>query len=381
MKRLWLAVALSWGTVAFGQGLGVLGTEPYDLSSLTPEQPVTLGLVNTGEGAVTVDIRAFREATHVPQTQAATGTSLLADAPLAGGAQDYVTLTLPSGTELWEEGYLLVQVTPSGDVPPYTLEKQFISEPVAFDDRLAWASLLGAALLVWLGHDSGKRWVNRLHPRPAANFRWIAGAAEVSFTTSFGSLTTLLLAATNAGLIPAASNLLSPETRPLQVLGLISTIPIILAPMILKLGQRPVRNDEQLIAPAVYSKTPEEKSPIRYYLVGSFVLLAGIWFQILILHQWLKQLDLNTVPGLWEPFQNPNVIAGIIAAVVAIVSVASIAYAVRTLTLQKIQPEAKVASFRTCACCEKPGAKSAGSVTVYTPSPPRPRGKIRNTLF
>ena len=185
------------------------------------------------------------------------------------------------------------------------------------------------------------------------NIWWIAGAPELSFTQSFGAVSTLLLAATNTSLIPIVTDLLKPETQPLQILGFVFAIPIVVAPMLLRVGLRPVEKDEVLISPQVSSDESGVKMWVIVYLLASAILLFGILMQVFILHSWLEKLNSSTTSVLPPGIDWTRLIPWTIGIIVAVYSIMSIRYAVRTLVLVTDTSPTEPEPIVVCCCCDK----------------------------
>ncbi len=212
------------GSPVWAQGvqtLTVLGDDPIDISSIAEGEDLQLGLRNNTASALKLTFSFEAQDSNPPKTS---DESLIADienpVTLEGNSsQDYFSVPIAPEARAAAPGYLVINAE-SNDNPATTIkiEAPFINLP-KFEPQW-WAAklaLIVTILAIALAFLLGRR---RSATSEKISKGWVAGLPQVSFTESFGSLSTLLLAVTNTGLLPTISALTEPGTRSLQVLVL-----------------------------------------------------------------------------------------------------------------------------------------------------------------
>lgn len=394
------------GSPVWAQPLTVLNGNPIDISSIAEGKNLQLGLQNDTPDSLTLTFSFEAQDSNPPKTS---DEKLIADienpVTLAGnGSQDYFSVPIAPEVRAVTPGYLVINAESNDNsATAIRIEAPFINLP-KFEPQW-WAAISApiiAISVVMLALLLGHR-----RPIPDENISegWIAGLPQVSFTESFGSLSTLLLAVTNAGLLPAISALTEPGTRSLQVLGFIFALPIILAPMILRFSLSPVRDDEELCKPSISDEVPEEKTRVEWFLIASGISLTGTLLQTYVLYEWLKLLDLSflrTTSVLVESPRNPVVwavanfgwaaaISSILAALIVVLGVTTVRYALINLRLCKTRKNEEEKKPICIVICGKvvtsPDKETKPLLQAPVLAQPivlresRPRRKLRNTLF
>ncbi len=364
MKSLFLAFVVAlFSSVALGQTLTVIGEEPLDLSPLARGERVALGLSNTGETPLKFSLRLRDSGSNAFIGDDDITLKPLNDIELSRGSQVYVDLApLADLEELPRSGYLVINALSNGT--RFTVETRFLN-PIPF--QLHWIILLAPVIavivvLVAAAHGSTV-------PRPSTNIisGWLAGTPKVSFTESFGSLTTGLIALSNFALIPELSEAVTAELDPLQVAGLVFALPILLGPIIVKVSSQPVGPKEKLCCLPISEgendkASADDKVRGGWYNLAAIISLTGTLLQIYILFAWLQRLDISFLPSLTvgtlaigsasaAPAGNPLIGWDIIIATSIFISVSVLCY--RTV----------VRAFRTLRLCTKTVSKDNTQLT------------------
>lgn len=342
------------GSSVWAQGtqpLTVLGDDPIDISSVAKGEPLQLGLQNNTSRPLTLTFSFEAQNNKLieyPENIKQEGIAI------PGGSTIYISLPLFPEVRNTKNGYLVINTAAAVKPANQTRVEVPFTSPVKFKPK--WflpivAASFVIALLAWaiFGRNLGAE----------VRTGWIAGTPKVSFTESFGSLSTLLLAVSNAGLLPAVSALVEPGTRSLQVLGFFYALPIILAPVILRLGVRPLDGNEHYESPNGDEKATE-KTPTWLFVIAAGISLSGTLLQTYLLYEWLKLLDL-TFLGTFLNSGFEVIIPCSVGLLVALLAISSIRYAIHNLRL-----------CTSVAPTPSPGI--AGGIG-------RPAQKLTNTLF
>lgn len=407
VKRLLLALVVAvFGGVALGQTLTVLGDESLDLSPLARGKTVSLGLVNTSDSLLYITVR-LKIADGVPVSIRGEPNGQIRRTILqGGGSQDYLSLNLankvnPEGNEvaLPESGYIVIEAREASQTgePLTSIEKKFSNPKLFVLHWITWLApfiAVGTILLAW-------GWSNWTRPSGSSFIRgWIAGTPKVSFTESFGSLTTSVLAFSNIALIPAIPEAVTGNYEPLQVAGLIFGLTILLGPIILKLVARQTSSDESPYlteAEEAEGDKVEEKVRVWWFVLASIVSLTGTLLQLYVLFCWLNQIDLSFLPTFLPsnpesipPFLRPMGWDELIVMIAAMLLVGlALLIAKRSFSTLRLREEpSKAAELvlgdnRTLLVVRQPAFRHLmrGSPTVPVTLASRPTRKRYNVLY
>lgn len=377
-KNLVLLIML--GSVAWAQEaqtLTVLGDDPIDISSIAEGKNLQLGLRNNTENTLTLAF-SFRTLTGDLIEEGSPPEGQSWEQLRGRGSQEYFPILITQKVhDATGSGYLVITATPEdGPEDPITIERKFSNTTFT----LKWPALLALAAfpIVLLAWRLPVKCQNK-----NAKQGWIAGTPQVSFTESIGSLSTLFLAVSNTGLIPAISEITESSTHSLQVMGVLFALPIILAPMILRFSLTPVGAEEMACNDSESDTEAEEKTKTWVFVLASGLSLMGTLLQIYVLYEWLTLLDLS--------FLGPRLniaIPIILALLIASLGFVTVRYALCNLQLcpkpLELQRGAKMfARFNTLSL-DKLSADDMKELTqkdILVVPTSRPTRKLRNTLF
>ena len=279
------------------QTLSVLGEDPIDISSIPEGENLQLGLINNTPSTLTLTF-SFELQEPNKTVPALDGRTLSGN-----GSQNYFSIPITQGVRgSMTPGYLVINAVSDSPTTNIRIERQLVNPKPASSFKnvqgVAWLALVLAVCAIGLAFIPSRSCKN-----PGRKFwtGWLAGTPQVSFTESIGSVSAILLASSNSGLIPSVTGLVAPETKSLQILGLIFLIPILLAPLILRVTMRRASSKDVLCSTKKSGDTPEvieDKVNISWYTVASFISLTGTLLQVYVLYEWLKLLDLSFLPVL-----------------------------------------------------------------------------------
>ncbi len=301
------------GSPVGAQPLTVLGEEPFDLSPLAQGGTVQLGVINRWYKPLDITVK-------LENKDRVLVAEILKGSIQKRGSQNYFPLAFPeqkSADSIPSSGYVVVEAREkSGDSPLLTIVKRFENSPPF---RLHWVVLLApilAGLAVWQANKQSRAY---LQNNEDVIRGWVAGTPKVSFTESFGSLSTVFLAVSNSAIIPVVSEVAQPSATPLQIMGVIFALPVILAPVILRAKLHSLAPGEEFYKPSeaddAVTTDIDEKVSDGWFIFSSFIALTGTLLQIYVLYEWLKLIDLSFLPTLPFNFAGQPEILGAMAAI------------------------------------------------------------------
>lgn len=268
------------------QPLTVLSENPINISQAFTEQ-LKIGLRNEGEQPLTLSFKfsAAPDATGTTQT-------------LEARNERYLPVDVPEQVMKADApGILIISAQPTdSEAAPTIVERELETITIAFYRSMPLLPGL-ALVLVFVAWFSGR-------PRGAPFFRsWIPGKPQLDLTKSLGSLSALLFAVSNTGILSALAGVPDSDTQGLQIMAVLCTAPIVLAPLIVKLSAT-------LVEPA----SEKEKSPVWANLLNVFLVLVGLFAQTYLMYLWL------TDAGGVFVFLNLNVIFPVIIGCIVAIS-------------------------------------------------------------
>lgn len=129
--------------------------------------------------------------------------------------------------------------------------------------------------------------------RPSAG-RWLVAESGWDFTKSWGSVTSIVLAAVNTSLIEQFSPLAAETTEPQQILGVLFALPLFFAPVIFRAFTKPLDEQERQGYPLTGKSL--EKAPVLVYGVASALILTSVLLELAVLYSWLSDLVFAGLP-------------------------------------------------------------------------------------
>lgn len=268
------------------QPLTVLSENPIDISQAFTKK-LKVGFRNEGDQALTLSFKfsAAPNATEVTQT-------------LKGRSERYLPIDVPQQIIKTDNPGILTITAQSENskVAPIVIERELETTTVPFHRFTLFLPVLAFGLVI-IAWTTGK-------PDGAELFRsWIPGKPQLDLTKSLGSLSALLFAVSNTGILSALNDVSDSDTRGLQIMAVLFTAPIVLAPLIVKLTATPVVLGNE-----------KEKSPVWANLFNVFLVLVGLFAQTYLMYLWLTDAG-----GVFVA-QNLNVIFPIVVGLVAALS-------------------------------------------------------------